>query len=462
MFASGREVRRTLAWNLRVDSAVPLPTTSGMSVTAGRDPLSLSVHTQGLTADGGRLLEPVLVRCERAGEAPLEKLLERGTLVVGTGPTCDLVLTDPTVSRQHVALELHAGELHVRDLGSRNGTRYLGAKVSEARVPVGGSLLLGKSTLRFLPPQTGRIEGEVASGLIGDSAPMRALRASLAQLGRERVPVLIRGETGTGKGAVARALHALGPRAAGPFVTFDCAAVHPSLLESELFGHVRGAFTGADEDRAGAIAAASGGTLFLDEIGEMTPALQVKLLRVVETQRYRRVGATREEESDFRLLSATHRDLEEQVQKGAFRSDLYHRLSVTELHLPPLRNRREDVPALALHFARQHAQGPVSLSRETIAILQSGAWPGNVRELRNAVERLLVLGTLPSEDAPAAEDASFNAARDQVLSRFERDFLVELLGRHGGNVSAAAREAKLARSQFYRLLEKHQLVGLKP
>jgi DNA-binding NtrC family response regulator len=234
--------------------------------------------------------------------------------------------------------------------------------------------------------------------------------------------------------------------------------VSPNLLESELFGHARGAFTGADRDRMGAVEAAHGGTLFLDEVGELPLTHQPKLLRLLETQEFRRVGEGHVRHATFRLLSATHRELEAEVKARRFREDLYFRLAVTAVTLPPLRERPEDIPLLAGHFARQLTGMDITLGPATLAALQCDPWRGNVRELRNAVQRVVTLG---SPDVRPAEQASaplaFNEARDKLLEQFERDYLRALLARHKRNVSAAAREARLSRSQFYRLLERHKL-----
>ncbi|WP_224246752.1 sigma 54-interacting transcriptional regulator [Hyalangium gracile] len=414
-------------------------------------------------SEGPGGLEPVVVEAIEGPGRGARATLSSGTLLVGSDSACELPLEDPTVSRRHVVLELLAGAVRVRDLGSRNGTRYLGARIREARVPVGGSVTVGKTTLRISPAKASRrvlSEREELHGLLGKSVAMRQLFADLERLGPQKAPVLIRGETGSGKEMVARALHALsGPEESrGPFVVFDCSSVSPNLLESELFGHNKGAFTGADRDRVGVVEAANGGTLFLDEIGELPLAQQPKLLRLLETQEFRRVGDGQVRRSEFRLLSATHRDLEAEVRAKRFREDLYFRLAVTSVTIPPLRERPEDIPLLAAHFARQLTGMDIALAPATLAALQCDPWRGNVRELRNAVQRVVALGSL---EAPAPEQSgaplAFNEARDKLLEQFERDYLGALLARHKRNISAAARESKLSRSQFYRLLERHKL-----
>jgi DNA-binding NtrC family response regulator len=432
--------------------------------------LTASELSSGMTADltlgdGARgTLEPVVVEAiEGPGKGP-RATLSGGTLLVGSDPACGLHLEDPTVSRRHVVLELLPEAVKVLDLESRNGTRYLGARIREARVPVGGSVKVGKTTLRIrsaaVQPRA-ISDREELHGLVGKSVAMRQLFADLERLGPQRAPVLIRGETGSGKEMVARALHALSgaEEQQGPFVVFDCSSVSPHLMESELFGHVKGAFAGADEERVGVVEAANGGTLFLDGIGELPLAQQPKLLRLLETQEFRRLGDTEVRRSTFRLLSATHRDLEAEVRAKRFREDLYFRIAVTSVNIVPLRERPEDIPLLAAHFARQLTGMDITLEPATLAALQCDPWKGNVRELRNALQRVVALGNLemaPAEQ-PSAAPLAFNEARDKLLEQFERDYLTTLLARHKRNISAAAREAKLSRSQFYRLLERHKL-----
>ncbi|HYI02437.1 sigma 54-interacting transcriptional regulator [Hyalangium sp.] len=414
--------------------------------------------------DGALPLEAVVVEAVEGPGKGARATLSSGTLLVGGDPACELPLEDPTVSRRHLVLELLPGAVRVRDLGSRNGTRYLGARIREARVPVGGSVTVGKTTLRIRSATAQRravSEREELHGLMGKSVAMRQLFAELERLGPQRAAVLIRGETGSGKEMVARALHALsGPEEQrGPFIVFDCSSVSPNLMESELFGHAKGSFTGADRDRVGAVESANGGTLFLDEIGELPLAQQPKLLRLLETQEFRRVGDGQVRHSTFRLLSATHRELEAEVRAKRFREDLYFRLAVTSITIPPLRERPEDIPLLAAHFARQLTGMDITLASATLAALQCDPWRGNVRELRNAVQRVVALGSLEAgaKEEQSATPLAFNEARDKLLEQFERDYLTALLARHKRNISAAARESRLSRSQFYRLLERHKL-----
>ncbi|MGQ0507488.1 MAG: sigma 54-interacting transcriptional regulator [Myxococcaceae bacterium] len=400
------------------------------------------------------------VRTEGPGKGA-ELMLSVGTVMLGSAMDCDLIISDPKVSRRHASVELLPGAVRVRDLRSRNGTLYLGAKIEDAYVPIGGSLLVGKTLLRLAPvdlPQAPESDRTELHGLFGASRPMRQLFAAMERVGRTELTVLIRGETGTGKDGVARALHAMSPRASSRLMVFDCASVSPNLIESELFGHARGAFTNANADRMGALEHATGGTIFFDEIGELSMDLQPKLLRVLESREFRRVGCNQSRKMTARVIAATHRDLEAEVKAGRFRADLYFRLAVAALDVPPLRQRPEDIPLLARHFAREQNGEEVVLDPTTLASLQCEQWPGNVRELRNAVERLLALGRLRRNAAVAAgTGTTFKRAREWLVQQFERDYLVGIVERHGGNISAAARESGLSRSQFYRLLWQHGL-----
>ncbi|MBX7102367.1 MAG: sigma 54-interacting transcriptional regulator [Myxococcaceae bacterium] len=420
-------------------------------------------HTQRVTgsSDHGRKAatpSPILVEATHGPGKGARATLTQGTLFVGSGEGCDLTLDDPAVSRRHAQLDLLPGAVHVRDLGSRNGTRYLGAKVADARVPLGGSIVLGKTTLSLSPAvQAALSEREVLGGLHGRSPAMRRLFAELERLGPTSSTVLLEGESGTGKDLAARALHELSARADRPWVVFDCAAVAPSLIESELFGHARGAFTGAVRARPGVFEQAHGGTLFLDEVGELPMEVQPRLLRALERREVKRVGEGDVRKVDVRVVAATHRSLEAEVRTGRFRQDLFFRLAVAMVRLPPLRERPEDVPLLAGLFARRAAGDDVELGPATLAALQCEDFPGNVRELRNAVERALHLGATRSTPGQAAAPPNFHQAREKLVDQFERDFVSSLLRRHHGNATAAAKAAGLARSHFYRLLDKHGL-----
>jgi DNA-binding NtrC family response regulator len=400
------------------------------------------------------------------------KVVSDGLVRVGSGDTCDLVIADPRISRLHVEIEISPTGLHVRDLGSKNGTFLYGTRVGEIDLPVaGGSLVLGDSELALRPddepdPLVPSLRDRCGR-LVGTSQMMRTLFAQIERVARSDATVLIHGETGTGKELVAEALHDLGPRAKRAFVVVDCGAIPRELIESELFGHVRGAFTGANADRRGAFERAHGGTIFLDEIGELGLELQPKLLRVLEARTLKPVGGDKPIEVDVRVVAASLRDLRAEVARKGFREDLFFRLSVVELDVPALRDHLSDLPLLVDHFLRELGAPP--LGADSLAILQRFDWPGNVRQLRNVIERAIALAgdgapAVRPEDliAPSAElspsklfSLPYKIAKDEMLARFTRDYLEALLGRHGGNVSAAAREAKIDRNWIVALAKRH-------
>jgi DNA-binding NtrC family response regulator len=400
------------------------------------------------------------------------KVSESETLTVGTADGNDLVLTDKTVSRFH--LELRRGEdgIQVVDHGSTNGTGYEKARIERATVASGATLVLGKTRLTVDDGARVTVEihdGDELAGLVGRTAVMRRLMARLRRAAQSHAAVLVVGESGTGKELVARALHDQGERSKGPLVTVDCGALSPALVASELFGHERGAFTGADRQHVGAFERAHGGTLFLDEIGELPAALQPALLGVLERGRFRRVGGRKEIDVDVRVVAATHRDLRGEVNAGTFRLDLYYRLAVVVLALPPLRERAEDLPLLVAHFLREAGhEGDAAeiVPPDAMTSLTDHRWPGNVRELRNVVEAMLAMGEPPTLDgAPAAPRAASTAldalpykdARREVLEAFEKRYVEALLEHAKGNVSAAARAGQMDRTYLIKLKERHGL-----
>jgi DNA-binding NtrC family response regulator len=384
------------------------------------------------------------------------------------------------VSRYHLEVSVGAAGILVSDLGSTNGT-YIGAvRIERAIVPPGTLLKLGGTTIRFddavrrtVPAPSAGARRELA-GMIAVSPQMLRLFADIERIAATPTSVLIVGESGTGKERVAQALHARSTRASSPLVTIDCGALSSSLLVSELFGHERGAFTGADRQHRGAFERALDGTVFLDEIGELPGADQSSLLGVLERRRFRRVGGSTELDLEARVIAATNRDLRAEVNTGRFRQDLYHRLAVVVLRLAPLRERREDIPLLVEHFARElGAAGPIEelFGAEQLARWQKHPWPGNVRELRNAVEAALVIGPQlsaePSAPDPQAaglaalgSDEPLGPYKDQraaVVRDFERAYLGRLMAQAAGNVSQAARIARMDRSHLIDLLHRHGL-----
>jgi DNA-binding NtrC family response regulator len=416
------------------------------------------------------LLAPLGVVVRVAGaRASKHYRLSSGKCVVGGGRDCDLVVVDPAVSREHVELTLVPEGVRVRDLGSRNGTFYLGQRIDSLTVAPGVRLTVGSTELAIDADAgalegPGPYEGDSFRGMVGRSEAMRRLFTMLMQLEGSLVPVLVSGESGVGKELVARALHEGSTVATGPLVIVNCGALPRELVASELFGHKKGAFTGAHEPRRGAFASADGGTFFLDEIGELPLELQPALLRALETGEVRPVGDDHATRVRVRVVAATNRDLQEEVRAGNFREDLYYRLAVVELHVVPLRDRPEDIEPLARLFAS--AAGLKDLPTATLERLKSQPWPGNARQLRNAVETFAALGMLPQPgltrgpgaDALLAGLVDLNRPyvdqKDEMVERFTRVYLRALLAHSGGNQAAAARIAGIDRTYLGRLLLK--------
>jgi transcriptional regulator with PAS, ATPase and Fis domain len=398
--------------------------------------------------------------------------VDRATsFVIGTGENADLRLSDGTVSREHVRITLSPAGVRVRDEGSKNGTWMGGVRLHDAVLSADTELLLGTTRLAVrleaVPLDLPLSENASFGEALGVSPPMRNLFAVLEKAAVSEVTVLLEGESGVGKEVLARAIHGASRRANGPFVAVDCGAIPATLIESELFGHERGAFTGANDARRGVFEQASGGTLFLDEVGELPLDMQPKLLRVLEQREVRPLGARGVRKVDVRVLAATNRRLGESVKKGEFRQDLFYRLAVARVTIPPLRDRVEDVLPLARFFLRAAlADDAAEVPPDLAALLSSYAWPGNVRELRNVMARYALLG---ARDAPSLFDGigasphggfedlshlSYDDARKKALDRFERSYLPAVLARAGGVVARAAELAGVARPSFYRMLDR--------
>jgi len=397
---------------------------------------------------------------------------------IGTADGNDLVLADRTVSRFHCELLVRGNTILIRDCGSTNGTLIDGVRVREAEIPPGTLVRIGGSAFRVElgdEPAFVEVSSRTQFGeLVGASVEMRRIYAILERLALTDATVLVQGETGTGKDVLARSLHAASPRAAQPFIAVDCGAIPEHLVESELFGHVRGAFTGATSDRKGVFEEADGGTLFLDEIGEMPVALQPKLLRAIESRSIRRVGGGSARTVNVRIIAATNRSLASSINEGSFREDLYYRLAVVELRLPPLRARRDDIPVLATHFFRKFAGEQVVLPGELMAVLVGRGWPGNVRELKNYIERSVSLGTYlprsadassmlipPATGAPVppgtiesyvALHLPLKEARHAWTKSFELVYVRAMLKMVGGNVTRAAERAGVSRRFLQRMV----------
>jgi transcriptional regulator with GAF, ATPase, and Fis domain len=409
-------------------------------------------------------------------------------MVIGSAPNADICVPDPLVSRVHAEIDLRSDGAWVHDLGSRNGTTVGELRVGSARLANGTRLHVGMTDL-WVSYDTGETQlvdvwKQTRFGrLLGASQTMRELFALLHRIAATDVSVMIEGETGTGKELVAQAIHEHSPRAAKPFVIVDCAALPEKLIDAELFGHAKGAFTGAAGARAGAFEDADGGTVFLDEVGELPLETQPKLLRALEARTIRRIGETHHRNIDVRVIAATHRDLLGMVGRGEFREDLYFRLSVVPVRLPSLRQRREDIPLLVKHFVGEPEASRIE--PRVLAALSERAWRGNVRELRNVVQRAIALGSMdalaaaaeepsstssmqvaavpvsvppPPALAPASDDQlyelDYRSFRDQWSETGEREYVRRLLARHGNNVTAAARAAGVDRTYVHRLIKR--------
>jgi DNA-binding NtrC family response regulator len=408
--------------------------------------------------------------------------------LVGTSPDCDLALPDSHVSRRHCELQLTERGIVLRDLASKNGTFVRDVAVMEARLLPGVPIQLGDTELVIEPIGEAAIlplsTGESFGHAIGRSLAMRALFSKLERAAPTDETVLLLGESGTGKEVLAQEIHAHSPRKDKPFVVIDCGAIAPDLVESELFGHEKGAFTGANAPRTGLLAQAEGGTLFIDELGELPLDLQPKLLRAIEKRQIRRLGSEQVVSFDARIVAATHRNLRAKIQDGSFRADLYFRLSVVEVHVPALRERKDDIPLFVERFLKERTppRSLADLPAGALPLLEAYDWPGNVRELRNTVARLLLFPEMMAEifgasAAPApgaaaaptqAEDPaqarlnkllelSLPEAREAVLEELERAYVTAKLAQHNGVIAHAAEAMGVTRQLLHRLLARYGL-----
>jgi DNA-binding NtrC family response regulator len=388
-------------------------------------------------------------------------------LTIGSAPGNQLALDDPTVSRHHCAIRVTPRGFLLQDLGSTNGTWLANHLIESAFLKPGSTFRVGTVALKF-ECLDDEIRQELSPDdhfgeVLGGSPAMRRIFALIARVAPTDSTLLLEGETGTGKSLFADVIHRQSPRAEQPFVVVDCASIPGTLIESELFGHEKGAFTGAAGAREGAFEAAQHGTVFLDEVGELPLDLQGKLLRALEERVIKRIGSTKPTRLDVRVIAATNRDLREEVNRGRFRADLYYRLNVLRLRIPPLRERREDIPLLVQHYYRIFVRDDAAVAPEPlVASLAEHAWPGNVRELRSAVERAVLMvdpGEPERVDAAAEFDdrLSFREAKERAVSTWERWYVQELVGRNDGNLSRAARSARMDRAHLRELMQRHGL-----
>ncbi|MGB0678366.1 MAG: sigma 54-interacting transcriptional regulator [Polyangiales bacterium] len=418
-------------------------------------------------------------------------VIERERVTVGRSPVADLSLSDKAVSGAHFAILAADSGFLLQDLDSTNGTECDALKVREVWLRPGTMIRIGQSEMRFEPAE-GTVDIDLSAQerfqhLVGKSVQMREVFAVLEKVAPSELTVLVRGETGTGKELVAQAVHQASRRAEGPFVVQDCGTIAKELIESTLFGHERGAFTGATERHKGSFEQADGGTIFLDEIGELDIHLQPKLLRVLESREIKRVGGDKTIPIDVRVVAATHRDLRQMVDEGTFREDLYYRLTVVQVELPPLRERPGDIPLLVeriladLSRRRFSKHSDFEVTAAAIAELQAYSWPGNVRELRNCIERAVSLADAPVLEhfdvLPHGQQLSagiatirhatqyvedglpFKAAKQQVLDAFEAAYLRLLLDKHRGNITRSAQAAGLTRYHLRELAKRYGIRG---
>ncbi len=409
-----------------------------------------------------------------------EFVMDRDYFSIGNDPHSDLVIEDSTISRRHCEIQLISEGYVIRDLESTNGTFVQGVKIKEAFLDEGTEFQIGKTRLVFCPMQESLewtlSRNEFFGSMLGKSTSTRRVFHLAETYSPTDANILIEGETGTGKEILAEEIHKHSLRKNKPFIVIDCAALAKDLIQSELFGHTKGAFTGANTERIGAFEHANGGTVFLDEIGELATELQPKLLRVIEKRQIKRVGSNQIRDIDVRIICATNRKLEGEVNDGRFREDLFYRLSVVRMELPPLRQRKEDIGMLAMRFI-ENLHGKDMMDRivdwdNTIEAFNQHDWPGNVRELRNLMElasfkktgpvdlsTFLYMGRAKTANKDSltkfSADRPFKEAKNELISEFETKYIKELLKKNDGNISPAARNAGIERAYLQRLIKKH-------
>ncbi|MDQ3034891.1 MAG: sigma 54-interacting transcriptional regulator [Myxococcota bacterium] len=469
------------------------------------EPEAISASATKITYIDGRPATITLRRCKLlvACDGQVEEMLfDKDVINIGAMEDNDVVLQDETVSRNHCRIYIDGDQYLIQDLDSTNGTFVNRVRIREAWLRPDVIVTLGKTEIRFQPfDERVRIvptEGDRYGDIIGRDRKMREIYAILEKIAPTDATVVIEGETGTGKDVVARAIHQFSKREGGPFMVFDCGAVPENLIESELFGHEKGSFTGAHQTRNGVFELSNGGSVFLDELGELQLDLQPKLLRVLEQREVKRIGGTKPLKVDVRVIAATNRNLEEEVRAGRFREDLFYRLTVVRIVLPPLRDRREDVKLLARHFLdnghfnkdREGHRRVTQFAPGVLDRLASYDWPGNVRELHNVIERAVSFAegdtveladlpehiawprgvprevdsetdiSIPLPDFRSTElEGTFKDAKERWVAGFERDYIAGLLKKNNGNISHAAREAEIDRKYFRKLMKKYGITA---
>ncbi len=434
--------------------------------TITRDP---TLHLSSLSRPGRKAALRCRVLVVAGPDEGKDFPLESGTTKIGRGGRNDFVLSDPTISSLHLEIELKPAGIQVRDMGSTNGTRINGQRIQSSTVEVGSEVQIGQTKLKVVFEEPTEPVPSSLGRLIGQSPKMNDVYKMIQKGAKGEVAVLIQGETGCGKELVAHEVHRLSARSQGPFITLDCSAIPRELIESELFGHEKGAFTSAVSQRKGVFESARGGTIFLDEIGELPLEMQPKLLRVLEERTFKRVGGSEMLRSDFRVIAATNRWLDQEVLQGRFRQDLYFRLYVLPVFLAPLRERKEDIPLLVAHFLKGKA---IQLLPVTWDKLISHHWPGNVRELRNVIERGVVMmegETLKPEDllflrtsdcqGPPMPWEEQKSPPGGSLEEIEKQVIQRTLKSQGGDKKAAAQILGIALSTLYEKLKRHQIGG---
>jgi DNA-binding NtrC family response regulator len=415
------------------------------------------------------ILKKARFKVTKGRDAGKEMVLQKTHISIGTLPENDLVLTDATVSRNHAVVEERPDGYLLRDLDSTNGAFLDNVRIREGYITPGSIIRLGQTEISFSPLEE-RFEvlkssSERFGGLIGSSPLMQEVYGFLERIAPTDVTVLLEGETGTGKELAARAIHAHSRRAGGPFVVFDCGAVAPNLIESELFGHEKGAFTDAVKARQGSFELADNGTIFLDEIGELSLDLQPKLLRALDQRETKRVGADKPVAVNVRVISATNKDLEKEVKAGRFREDLYYRLSVVRVNMPPLRKRKEDIETIAVQalagISAEINKKITGLSPEAAAALTAYSWPGNVRELKNVLGRAAALsdsGRIEPKDLFLSQGKKTNTLdglSGKTLDEIEKAAIYATLQSVSGNKTEAAKMLGIAYSTLYEKMKKY-------